>query len=113
MLNLKNFTVMKKIFTLAIIALASISMVACCGQADKKACDKEQPAVVECDKNCAECDKKAECEKKAECPQAAATCEQKSECPKATVKAECAKEIGCKKTCPQATQKLEAAPAQK
>ena len=61
MLNLKNFTVMKKIFTLAIIALASISMVACCGQADKKACDKEQPAVVECDKNCAECDKKDEC----------------------------------------------------
>ena len=52
---------MKKIFTLAIIALASISMVACCGQAEKKACDKEQPAVVECDKDCAGCDKKDDC----------------------------------------------------
>ena len=61
MLNLKNFTIMKKIFTLAIIALASVAMVACCGQAEKK-CDKAEPATeVVCDKNCAECDKKNEC----------------------------------------------------
>ena len=55
---------MKKIFTLAIIALASVSMVACCGQAEKKCCDKPQPAVVEekCDKsNCNECEKKKDC----------------------------------------------------
>ena len=56
---------MKKIFTLAIIALASVAMVACCGQADKKECKdcpQEQPATeVTCDKNCAECPKAAEC----------------------------------------------------
>ena len=57
---------MKKIFTLAIIAMASVAMVACCGQAEKK-CDKAEPATeVVCDKNC------AECEKAAECPQAQA-----------------------------------------
>lgn len=63
MLNLKNITIMKKIFTLAIIALASVAMVACCGQAEKKCCPAEQPAAVEatCDKNCAECEKAKDC----------------------------------------------------
>jgi hypothetical protein len=54
---------MKKIFTLAIIALASVSMVACCGQAEKKECcpNAEAQTEVTCDKNCAECPKAAEC----------------------------------------------------
>lgn len=52
---------MKKIFTLAIIAFASVAMVACCGQAEKKC--EAAPAATEavCDKNCAECEKAAEC----------------------------------------------------
>ena len=53
---------MKKIFTLAIIAMASVAMVACCGQAEKKA-EVAEPAATEvvCDKNCAECEKAKEC----------------------------------------------------
>ena len=52
---------MKKIMTLAVIALASVAMVACCGQQKKckDAC---------CDKPATEC---ATCEHQAECPQAA------------------------------------------
>lgn len=55
--NLKNITIMKKIMTLAVIALASVAMVSCCGQPKKAACDK--PAT--------EC---ATCPQAAECPQA-------------------------------------------
>lgn len=64
--NLKNFTTMKKIMTLAIIALASVAMVSCCGQPKKKgACGEPccQPKT-----ECVECEKKAECPKA--CPQA-------------------------------------------
>lgn len=52
---------MKKIMTLAVIALASVAMVSCCGQPKKKA---------DCCKEC--CTKTECCEKKAECPQAPA-----------------------------------------
>ena len=68
---------MKKIMTLAIIALASVAMVACGGQPKKKvgACGEPccQPKV-----ECSECPAKAECpkEKCNECPKAA-------ECPQA------------------------------
>ena len=58
--NLKNITIMKKIMTLAIIALASVAMVSCCGQPKKAAC---------CDKPATEC---ATCPQAAECPQAPA-----------------------------------------
>ena len=53
---------MKKIFTLAIIALTTTAMVSCCGTNEKK-CDEQaqQTAVENCDKNCAECEKKDEC----------------------------------------------------
>ncbi len=51
---------MKKIMTLAVIALASVAMVSCCGQ-PKKAADC-------CDKPATEC---ATCPQTAECPQAA------------------------------------------
>ena len=50
---------MKKIMTLAIIALASVAMVSCCGQ-PKKAAETACPAT--------EC---SVCPKAAECPQAA------------------------------------------
>ena len=58
--NLKTFTTMKKIMTLAIIALASVAMVSCCGQ-PKKAAEAACPAT--------EC---ATCPQAAECPQAPA-----------------------------------------
>ena len=61
--NLKNITIMKKIMTLAIIALASVAMVSCCGQPKKAA---------ECDKPKTEC---ATCPQAAECPQAAPAAE--------------------------------------
>ena len=51
---------MKKIMTLAVIALASVAMVSCCGQPKKAAC---------CDKPATEC---ATCPQAAECPQAPA-----------------------------------------
>lgn len=53
---------MKKIFTLAIIALTTTAMVSCCGTNEKK-CDEQaqQTAIENCDKNCAECEKKDEC----------------------------------------------------
>lgn len=75
LLNLKNITIMKKIMTLAIIALASVAMISCCGQPKQKT-----------DACCGDCSKpKTECcEKKAECPKAACTeCEKKAECPQA------------------------------
>ena len=114
----KTFTTMKKIMTLAIIALASVAMVACGGQPKKKvgACGEpccqpkvecaECPNKAECPKKaecseakcpeakCAECPKKAECAKKAECPEAkCAECPKKAECIK---KAECPKKAECK-----------------
>ena len=46
---------MKKIMTLAVIALASVAMVACCGQ------QKPAAAAEECNKECTECPKAAEC----------------------------------------------------
>ena len=77
---------MKKIMTLAIIALASVAMVSCCGQPKQKqgACGEAccQPKV-----ECTQCPAKAECPKaevKAECPaEKCAECPQKTECPKA------------------------------
>ena len=68
--NLKIFTNMKKIMTLAIIALASVAMVSCCGQPKKQgACGEPccQPKT-----ECVECEKKAECQKVGPqaCPQA-------------------------------------------
>lgn len=109
---------MKKIMSLAIIALAAVAMVSCCGQPKQKvgACGEPccQPKV-----ECADCPAKAECPKvkaecpaKAECPQAqckecpktkCAECPVKAECPKA--KGECPKaKAECPKTvqCPQA-----------
>ena len=89
----QKVTTMKKIMTLAIIAIAAVAMVACSGQPKKTgACGEPccQPktecvdctAKPECPKaectpeKCAECPKAADCPKKAECPT-------KSECPKA------------------------------
>ena len=56
---------MKKIMTLAIIALASVAMVACCGQPKQKqgACGE---ACCQTKTECTSCDKKAECPKAAE-----------------------------------------------
>ena len=51
---------MKKIMTLAVIALASVAMVSCCGQ-PKKAAEAPACPATEC----------ATCPKAAECPQAA------------------------------------------
>ena len=53
--NLKNITIMKKIMTLAVIALASVAMVSCCGQ-PKKAAEAACPAT-----ECATCPQAAEC----------------------------------------------------
>lgn len=75
--NLKIFTTMKKIMTLAIIALASVAMVSCCGQPKKKgACGEPccQPKT-----ECVECEKKAECPKA--CPQACPQAEVAPEAP--------------------------------
>ena len=72
MLNLKKIGIMKKIMSLAIIALAAVAMVSCCGQPKQKvgACGEPccQPKV-----ECSECPAKAECpkEKCNECPKAA------------------------------------------
>lgn len=51
---------MKKIMTLAVIALASVTMVACSGQKPKAAEEAPVCPATEC----------TECPKKAECPQA-------------------------------------------
>ena len=84
---------MKKIMTLAIVALAAVAMVSCCGQPKQKtgACGEPccQPKV-----ECAVCPAKAECPKaQAECKE----CPAKVECPKA----KCA-ECPAKAECPQA-----------
>ena len=94
--NLKIFTTMKKIMTLAIIALASVAMVSCCGQPKKKgACGEPccQPKT-----ECVECEKKAECPKVEEVKPACtaekcAECPQKSECQKVAPTAEAAPEV--------------------
>lgn len=57
---------MKKIMTLAIIALASVAMVSCCGQPKKQGACGE--ACCQPQTECVECEKKAECPKA--CPQA-------------------------------------------
>ncbi len=49
---------MKKIMTLAVIALASVAMVACCGQQKPKA-EAEAPACTSTE--CTTCPKAAEC----------------------------------------------------
>ncbi len=76
---------MKKIMSLAIIALAAVAMVACCGQPKKKtgACGEPccQPKV-----ECAECPNKTECPKKVECSENKCPEAKCAECPK---KAEC------------------------
>ena len=104
---------MKKIMSLAIIALVAVAMVSCCGQPKKKvgACGEPccQPKT-----ECVECPAKAECPKaNVECPQEKCQqCPQAAECPK--VKAECPKVKTC---CPKAAQcpqqAAEAAPATK
>lgn len=81
---------MKKIMTLAIIALASVAMISCSGQPKQKQGACGEP----CCQPKSEC---VECEKKAECPKAAcAECEKKAECPKAAA-VECPKRIEGKK----------------
>ena len=85
-LNLKRFTIMKKIMTLAIIVLASVAMISCCGQPKKQgACGDAccQPKV-----ECQQCPAKAECPK-AEEAKPACTAEKCAECPQ---KANCPKE---------------------
>ncbi len=54
---------MKKIMTLAIVAIASVMMVSCCGLCEKKAeapVEAAQPAV-ECTQDCANCPQAATC----------------------------------------------------
>ena len=63
LLNLKNAMIMKKLMTLAMVAIASVMMVSCCGLCDKKA-EAEvvaQPAAVECTQDCANCPNAATC----------------------------------------------------
>ena len=70
--------------TLAVIALASVAMVSCCGQPKQKQGACGEP----CCQPKTEC---VECEKKAECPKAAcAECEKKAECQQACPQAEVA-----------------------
>lgn len=58
---------MKKIMTLAVIAFASVAMVACAGQQKPKAEEAACPAT-----ECAECPKAAECPQATETPAPAA-----------------------------------------
>ena len=84
---------MKKIMSLAIIALAAVAMVSCSGQPKKKtgACGEPccQPQV-----ECQQCPAKAECPKKAEETKPACTAEKCAECP---TKAECPAKVECQK----------------
>ncbi len=68
---------MKKIMTLAVIALASVAMVACCGQ------QKPAAAAEECNKECTECPKAAECPE-AKAAEAAPAVEAPAEAPAET-----------------------------
>lgn len=100
---------MRKIMSLAIIALTAVAMVACCGQPKKKtgACGEPccQPQIEECQ----QCPNKAECPKKAEEVKPACTAEKCAECPKKT---ECTK-AEVKPACPKAEVKAECPPAKK
>ena len=99
---------MKKIMSLAIIALVAVAMVSCCGQPKKKtgACGEPccQPQIEECQ----QCPNKTECPKKAEEVKPACTAEKCLECPK---KAECSKvEVKAespKEECPNTAVKAE------
>ena len=95
MLNLKNITTMKKIMSLAIIALAAVAMISCCGQPKQKtgACGEPccQPKV-----ECSECPNKVECPKKAECQKACPAAECQKDCPEAKCN-ECPAKAECKK----------------
>ena len=101
---------MKKIMTLAIIALAAVTMISCCGQYKKKADVQTCPAT-ECVQqieaacpaaDCASCPKAAECQKAEKpCPTECATCPKAAECPKAQK---------CDKECPKAKECKQAAP---
>mgnify|MGYP006945401569 CR=1 FL=1 len=89
---------MKKIMTLAIIAIAAGAMVACVGKPKKTgACGEPccQPQV-----ECQQCPAKAECPKKAEEAKPACTAEKCAECPKKAecpTKAECPAKVECQK----------------
>lgn len=99
---------MKKIMSLAIIALASVAMIACCNQpkqnGDQQACPNK--ACTECVQpeacpaaDCASCPKAAECQKAEKpCPTECATCPKAAECPKA--QASCPKAQACKQAAP-------------
>jgi hypothetical protein len=65
---------MKKIMTLAIIALASVAMVACGGQ-------QKPAAAEECNKECTECPKAAECPEAQPAAEAAPAAEAPAETP--------------------------------
>ena len=116
MFNLKTFTIMKKILSLAVIALASVAMIACCNQpkqnGEEQACpDKActecvQPTETACPAtDCASCPKAAECQKTEKpCPTECATCPKAADCPKVK---ECPK---AKASCPKAQECKQAAP---
>ena len=73
---------MKKIMTLAVIALASVAMVACCGQ-QKPAEAPAQPETTCTSTECSECPKKAECPKAEAQPEAAPAAETAPAAPEA------------------------------
>jgi hypothetical protein len=116
---------MKKILSLAIIALASVAMIACCNQpkqnGDQQVCPNKactecvQPSVCPA-VDCASCPKAAECQKaERPCPTECATCPKAAECPKANVcPKECPKaQVSCPKaqaSCPKAQACKQAAP---
>ena len=98
---------MKKIMTLAIIALVAVAMVSCCGQCKKKNVCTEK-ACTECVQpaaetacpaaDCASCPKAAECQKTEKpCPVECATCPKAADCPKVK---ECPKAKECKQAAP-------------
>ena len=54
LLNLKNFTIMKKFMVLAIVALVSVAMISCGGE-------KKNEKKAECNKECTTCPDAATC----------------------------------------------------
>ena len=96
---------MKKIMTLAIIALAAVAMVSCCGQPKQKTGACGEPCCQKGKVECVECPTKPECPNAAaakcsECPSKKAECHaQKAECP-AEKCAECPKKSECQKAVP-------------
>ncbi len=89
---------MKKIMTLAIIAIAAVVMVACSGQTKKGACGEAccQGGKVEC----------VDCTKKAECPKTPCSPEKCAVCPKSETCSKAAKQVECPQAaeCPQSAQ---------